>query len=239
MPSSSNKIALFIDGANLYATAKTLGFDIDYKRLLKEFQSRGTLLRAFYYTAIIEDQEYLVDPPADRLAGLQRLHRRHQGDQGIHRRQRPPQGEGQHGHRACGRCHGAGRACRPDRAVLWRRRLPPPGGSGAAPRRPRHRRLDHLQPAADDRGRAAARRPTSSPTSSSCSPSSAATLPNGRPRASRAITHLNSRSARPPGYHGAKTTTSMIDRAGLSAVVRRAVHGANVRYAAISDLTRT
>ncbi|GEC59279.1 hypothetical protein ACVIW2_000113 [Bradyrhizobium huanghuaihaiense] len=57
-PSATNKIALFIDGANLYATAKTLGFDIDYKRLLKEFQSRGTLLRAFYYTAIIEDQEY-------------------------------------------------------------------------------------------------------------------------------------------------------------------------------------
>src|SRR6478672_4085998 len=58
MTPTSNKIALFIDGANLYATAKTLGFDIDYKRLLKEFQSRGTLLRAFYYTAIIEDQEY-------------------------------------------------------------------------------------------------------------------------------------------------------------------------------------
>src|SRR3979411_536932 len=54
----SNKIALFIDGANLYATAKTLGFDIDYNRRRKEFQSRGTLLRAFYYTAIIEDQEY-------------------------------------------------------------------------------------------------------------------------------------------------------------------------------------
>jgi uncharacterized LabA/DUF88 family protein len=53
-----NRIALFIDGANLYATAKTLGFDIDYKRLLEEFPSRGTLLRAFYYTAIIEDQEY-------------------------------------------------------------------------------------------------------------------------------------------------------------------------------------
>src|SRR5436309_9293884 len=56
--STTNKIALFIDGANLYATAKTLGFDIDYKRRLKEFQSRGTLVRAFYYTAIIEDQEY-------------------------------------------------------------------------------------------------------------------------------------------------------------------------------------
>src|SRR5271154_674980 len=58
MPSSSNKIALFIDGANLYATAKALGFDIDYRRLLKEFQSRGALLRAHHYTAIIEDQEY-------------------------------------------------------------------------------------------------------------------------------------------------------------------------------------
>ena len=56
--SSSDKIAVFIDAANLYATAKTLGFDIDYKRLLEEFQSRGTLLRAFYYTAIAEDQEY-------------------------------------------------------------------------------------------------------------------------------------------------------------------------------------
>src|SRR5688500_20191150 len=54
----SEKIALFIDGANLYATAKALGFDIDYKRLLREFQSRGYLLRAFYYTAVIEDQEY-------------------------------------------------------------------------------------------------------------------------------------------------------------------------------------
>ncbi len=42
----------------LYATAKSLGFDIDYKRLLKEFQNRGKLVRAFYYTALVEDQEY-------------------------------------------------------------------------------------------------------------------------------------------------------------------------------------
>ena len=56
--SRPNKIALFIDGANFHATVKMLGFTIDYKRLLREFQSRGTLLRAFYYTAIIEDQEY-------------------------------------------------------------------------------------------------------------------------------------------------------------------------------------
>lgn len=56
--SSIEKIALFIDGANLHATSKALGFDIDYRLLLSEFQSGGTLLRAFYYTTVIEDQEY-------------------------------------------------------------------------------------------------------------------------------------------------------------------------------------
>ena len=57
MPSRSNKIAIFIGGANLHATCRTVGFDIDYKRLLQEFASRGTLVRALYYTAI-EDQEF-------------------------------------------------------------------------------------------------------------------------------------------------------------------------------------
>ena len=57
MSYTSNRIALFIDGANLHATAKALGFDIDYRRLLKEFEGRGSLLRAFYYTAIIKDEE--------------------------------------------------------------------------------------------------------------------------------------------------------------------------------------
>ena len=55
---SREKIALFIDGANLYATSRALGFDIDYRKLLTYFQKRGYLLRANYYTAIIEDQEY-------------------------------------------------------------------------------------------------------------------------------------------------------------------------------------
>lgn len=52
------KIALFIDGANLYAASRSLNLDIDYRKLLKAFQSRGYLLRAYYYTALIEDQEY-------------------------------------------------------------------------------------------------------------------------------------------------------------------------------------
>ncbi len=55
---SREKIALFIDGANLYATSRSLGFDIDYRKLLAYFQKKGYLLRANYYTAIIEDQEY-------------------------------------------------------------------------------------------------------------------------------------------------------------------------------------
>jgi len=52
------RIALFIDGANLYAAARSLGFDIDYKRLLELFSGSARLIRAFYYTALIEDQEY-------------------------------------------------------------------------------------------------------------------------------------------------------------------------------------
>ncbi len=52
------KIALFIDGANLYATSKSLGFDIDYRKLLAAFQKRAYVLRAYYYTAVIEDLEF-------------------------------------------------------------------------------------------------------------------------------------------------------------------------------------
>ena len=54
----TERIALFIDGVNLYATAKSLEFDIDYKRLLMLFGKRAQLVRAFYYTAIADDQEY-------------------------------------------------------------------------------------------------------------------------------------------------------------------------------------
>src|ERR1700761_7313237 len=52
------RVGLFIDGSNLYAAARALGFDIDYKKLLNLFSSRCRLIRAFYYTALMEDQEY-------------------------------------------------------------------------------------------------------------------------------------------------------------------------------------
>ena len=54
----TDRLALFIDGANLYSAAKGLGFDIDYRKLLEEFRKRGVLVRAYYYTALVEDQEY-------------------------------------------------------------------------------------------------------------------------------------------------------------------------------------
>ena len=54
----TERLALFIDGANLYSSAKGLGFDIDYKRLLEEFRARGVLVRAYYYTALVEEQDY-------------------------------------------------------------------------------------------------------------------------------------------------------------------------------------
>jgi uncharacterized LabA/DUF88 family protein len=52
------RLALFIDGPNLYNAARALTFDIDYRRLLQLFQSKGRLIRAFYYTAVAEDQDY-------------------------------------------------------------------------------------------------------------------------------------------------------------------------------------
>jgi len=54
----NERVALFIDGANPYSAARALGFDIDYRRLLKVFRDKGRLVRAYYYSALVEDQEY-------------------------------------------------------------------------------------------------------------------------------------------------------------------------------------
>jgi uncharacterized LabA/DUF88 family protein len=63
-----DRLAIFIDGANLYSAAKALGFDIDFRRLRAHVGTHGRLIRAFYYTAVIEDQEYSpVRPLVDWL----------------------------------------------------------------------------------------------------------------------------------------------------------------------------
>jgi uncharacterized LabA/DUF88 family protein len=57
-PEPQDRVAIFIDGANLYAASRTLGFDVDYKNLLAHFRRQGRLLRAYYYTALLETEEY-------------------------------------------------------------------------------------------------------------------------------------------------------------------------------------
>ena len=57
------KMLILIDGPNFYNTTKSLGFDIDYKKVLHEFRGRGNFLRANYYTAIHEDEEFSAITP--------------------------------------------------------------------------------------------------------------------------------------------------------------------------------
>jgi uncharacterized LabA/DUF88 family protein len=64
----TERIALFIDGANLYSAAKSLNADMDFKKLIDFFRSKGVLVRAYYYTAIVEGEEYSpVRPLVDWL----------------------------------------------------------------------------------------------------------------------------------------------------------------------------
>ena len=149
------KIALFIDGANLYATSRALGFDIDYRKLLASFQKRGYLLRAYYYTALVEDQEYssirplidwldyngykVVTKPAKEFTDSTGR-RKIKGNMDIELDRR---------------CAGAGRHRRPLRHLLRRRRFPHAGRGAAAARPQGQRRVDHDLAAADDLRRSA------------------------------------------------------------------------------------
>ena len=52
------KTALFIDGSNFYAATRLLNMDIDYAKLHQFFSNDTNLIRAYYYTALPEDQEF-------------------------------------------------------------------------------------------------------------------------------------------------------------------------------------
>ncbi len=114
----TERVALFIDGANLYSASRNLGFDVDYRNLLEYFRKQGPRHPRLLLFRRAGDRGILAAEAADRLAGLQRLHAGHQAGQGIHRRRRPAPGEGQHGHRAGDRHAGAG-ADKIDHAVLF------------------------------------------------------------------------------------------------------------------------
>ncbi len=174
------KIALFIDGANLYATSRSLGFDIDYRKLLSSFQKRGYLLRAYYYTALVEDQEYssirplidwldyngykVVTKPAKEFTDSTGR-RKIKGNMDIELAVDALE---------------LAETCRPLRHLLRRRRFPHPGRSAAAQGPQGQRRLDHGLAAADDLRRSA---PAGRPFHRSdvaARPRSAATPPNAR-----------------------------------------------------------
>jgi uncharacterized LabA/DUF88 family protein len=65
----NERTALFIDGANLYSASRNLGFDVDYRNLLEFFRSKAHIIRAYYYSAVLETEEYSpLKPLTDWLA---------------------------------------------------------------------------------------------------------------------------------------------------------------------------
>src|SRR6202040_1890451 len=65
----NERIALFIDGANLYSASRNLGFDVDYRNLLEFFRKKTDVIRAYYYSAVLETEESSpLKPPTDWLA---------------------------------------------------------------------------------------------------------------------------------------------------------------------------
>src|SRR6195952_2831334 len=65
----TERVALFIDGANLYSASRNLGFDVDYRNLLEFFRRKAHIIRAYYYSAVLETEEYSpLKPLTDWLA---------------------------------------------------------------------------------------------------------------------------------------------------------------------------
>jgi uncharacterized LabA/DUF88 family protein len=57
------RTAIFIDGPDLYAASRKLGFDIDFRRLLCLFRDNCRLVRAHYYAAVAQNAEFQAIRP--------------------------------------------------------------------------------------------------------------------------------------------------------------------------------
>ena len=55
---NNEKVCLFIDGANLYSASRNLNFDVDYRNLLNFFKKQCNVIRAYYYSAVLDTEEY-------------------------------------------------------------------------------------------------------------------------------------------------------------------------------------
>ncbi len=66
---NNEKVCLFIDGANLYSASRNLNFDVDYRNLLNYFKKQCNVIRAYYYSAVLDTEEYSpLKPLTDWLA---------------------------------------------------------------------------------------------------------------------------------------------------------------------------
>jgi uncharacterized LabA/DUF88 family protein len=54
---SRHRVAIFIDGSNLFYAAAQLGIEIDYTKLLRHLVGNMQLLRAFFYTGVDRHNE--------------------------------------------------------------------------------------------------------------------------------------------------------------------------------------
>ena len=128
----NERTALFIDGANLYSASRNLGFDVDYRNLLEYFRKKTHVIRAYYYSAVLETEEYSpLKPLTDWLAYngytlVTKPAKEFTDSTG------PPPGQGQHGYRGRGRHAGTRAAHRSRRAVQRQLGFPPAGGGDAA-----------------------------------------------------------------------------------------------------------
>ena len=52
----NERTAIFIDGANVHSATRELGWKVDYGKVLKYFRLQTRVVRAYYYTAILEEE---------------------------------------------------------------------------------------------------------------------------------------------------------------------------------------
>src|ERR1041384_1797882 len=123
----NERVALFIDGANLYSASRNLGFDVDYRNLLEFFRRKAHVVRAYYYSAVLETDEYSPLKPLTDWLAFNWFTLWAQPAKGVHRCRRSAARERQHGYRGRGGHVGTGAANRPRCAVQRRLGFPPAG----------------------------------------------------------------------------------------------------------------
>lgn len=63
-----DRVAVFIDGPNLYGAARSAAFEIDFKNFNALVEGEGRLVRSYYYTPLADTEEFnAVKPLVDFL----------------------------------------------------------------------------------------------------------------------------------------------------------------------------